>query len=48
MLIVRLRERDVAEPVPCPAHAVPGYGLGGVRNPHTPVADVPAAATGIY
>jgi phenylacetate-coenzyme A ligase PaaK-like adenylate-forming protein len=48
MLIVRMRERDVAEPIPCPAHAAPGFGLAGVRNPHTPVAVVPGASEGIY
>jgi phenylacetate-coenzyme A ligase PaaK-like adenylate-forming protein len=48
MLIVRMRERDVAEPVPCPAHAAPGFGLAGVRNPHTPPAVVSGANEGIY
>jgi phenylacetate-coenzyme A ligase PaaK-like adenylate-forming protein len=48
MLIVRMLERDVAEPQPCPAHAAPGYHWDGVRNPHTPAAVVPGAVAGLY
>jgi hypothetical protein len=48
MLIVRMVERDVAEPIAPPADAPEGFRLAGVRNPCPHASEAAATTVGLY